>query len=90
MTPSTTPQTELTPELIDRVLKLSPESLGRLVGLAIERLDGPADNSDAAKAAMRAELTRRWEEIRTGAAPTYTPAEAIAYARERLRRGKPQ
>jgi hypothetical protein len=85
-----TPEADLTPELIDRVMKLSRESLGRLIGLALEHLDGPDDDPVAVKEAMRAELTRRWELIRSGAAPTYTPAEAIAYARERLRQRKPQ
>lgn len=90
MTPGSTPETELTPELIDRVMRLSRDDLGRPVGLALDRLDGPAADPDAAMAAMREELTRRWGEMRTGAAPTYTPAGVIAYARERVRRGKPR
>jgi hypothetical protein len=85
-----TPDTDLTPELIDRVMKLSRDNMGRLIGLVLDELDGPADDPEAVKAATRAELTRRWEGIRSGAVPTYTPAEAIAYARERLRQRRVQ
>lgn len=89
MTATTTPETELTPELVDRVLNLSRENLGRLVGLALDHLDTPPADPEVVRAARREEHTRRWEAIQSGAVPTYTPEEAIAYARERLRRKAP-
>ena len=89
MSATTTPESELTPELIERVLKLSRENLGRLVGLALDRLDSAPDDPEAVKQAWREEHARRWEAIRTGAVVTYTPEDAIAYARERLRRKSP-
>jgi hypothetical protein len=84
-----TPESELTPELIERVLKLSRENLGRLVGLALDCLDGASDDPETVKKVWRDEHTRRWEAIRSGAMPTYTPEEALAYARERLRSKSP-
>ena len=91
MTPTiTAAETELTTELVDRVMKLSRESLGSLLGLALDHLDGPPDDPEAVKSAWRAELTRRWHAIQSGANPTYTPEEAISYARQRLHERKPQ
>ena len=88
MSATSTPESELTPELIERVLKLSRENLGRLVGLALDHLDRPPEDPEAVKQAWREEHARRWEAIRTGAT-TYTPEEALAYARERLRSKSP-
>ncbi len=43
MTPATPPETELTQDLIDRVMKLSPENKDKLLGLLEE-----AEEADAA------------------------------------------
>ena len=80
-----TPESELTPELIDRVLKLSPESLGRLVTLALERLGPPADDPAEVKAAWREEIARRWKEIETGQVELLDARESAARLRQHLR-----
>jgi hypothetical protein len=90
MSTTAVPETELTPDLIERVMGLSRDNLGRLIGLALDQLDGPPDDPEAVKTAWQAELARRWELIRTGAMPTYTAEEAVAYARQRLRERKQQ
>ena len=74
-----TDETELTPELVERVLKLSPESRGRLLGL----LDPPPTPAWAADPdALRAELQRRIEAVENGTMKTYTIEETMAYLRQ--------
>lgn len=81
---STHEETELTPELISRVMKLSREDLGRLVGLALDELDEPMDDPESVRDSWRELLANRWKAIQNGAIPTVSAADAIAYARQRL------
>ena len=90
MSTAMAPEAELTPELIERVMRLSRENLGQLVELALDQLDGTPANPEQVEIAWRQELTRRWDEIRSSEVLTYSPAEAIAYARQRLQAGKPR
>ena len=77
-----TPETELTPELIERVMKLSPENRQRLIGLlgAAEPVPVPPPVGDAAY--WKAEIARRIEAIQNGTMKTYTLEEAVAYWRQ--------
>ncbi len=88
MSTAMAPEAELTPELIERVMRLSRENLGQLVELALDQLDGTPANPEQVEIAWRQELTRRWDEIRNSEVLTYSPAEAIAYSRQRLQAGK--
>lgn len=83
MTPAT-PETELTPELIERVKKLSEKNKDRLVGLLLDELDGPPDNRSAEEIA--AEIKRRSDDYHAGSVKLLTPAEVEQNVRETLRR----
>lgn len=72
MTP-TTPETELTPDLIERVMKLSAESKDRLLGLLLDELDGPPD--DRTDEEIAAEIKRRSDEHHAGNVKLLTPEE---------------
>jgi hypothetical protein len=82
---SETPESELTPELIERVMRLSPESLGRLVGLALERLDVPPDDPEEVKKAWKEEIARRIEAYRRGEVVALDAAGSGERIRARLR-----
>jgi putative addiction module component (TIGR02574 family) len=76
-----TPETDLTPELIDRVMRLSPESKDKLLDLL---LDGPPD--DRTDEEIAAEIKRRSDEYHAGTAKLLTPEEVERNVREMLRR----
>ena len=82
-----TPELELTPDLVERVMKLSAESKDKLVGMLMEDLDGPADDPEVVRAEWRAEIARRVEAVRSGAMKTYSVEETLAYLRQRLAEG---
>ena len=82
---TTTPETELTPELIDRVMKLAPESLGRLVALALERIDPPPENQEAVNQSWRDEIARRVASIDDGTAVYVDAKESAARLLNRIR-----
>ncbi|MCE9562436.1 MAG: hypothetical protein K8U57_10325 [Planctomycetes bacterium] len=88
MSPTTTPQpaeTELTPELIERVLKLSHKSLGRLVEIALDHLGpSPNENLEEVKTAWRDEIARRVTSIVDGTAVLVDGKESLARMRKRL------
>ena len=73
-------ETELTPELVERVLKLSPASRDRLLGLLAPERPPPLGEAD--RAALRAELQRRHDAVLDGSMPTYTIEETMAYLRQ--------
>jgi hypothetical protein len=85
-----TPETELTPDLIERVMKLSPENRRRLIGLldAEEPIPVPPPVGDAAY--WKAEIARRIAAIQDGTMKTYTLEEAIAYWRQVDVEGEPK
>lgn len=85
MSATTTPESELTPELIERVMKLSPENLGRLVTLALEHLGPPAENPAEVKKAWGDEIARRWKEIESGQVQMLDARESAARLRQHLR-----
>lgn len=71
---------ELTPDLIDRVKKLSAEDRDTLVGL-LDELDGPPDPvSD-----WPAEIRRRLAKVADGSARFMTKEESDAAIRDALR-----
>ena len=71
------PETELTPELIERVKKLSPESQEQLVDLIYGPMPpGPDD----------AEIARRLDELAAGNVTLLTREEAEAQVREAIRK----
>ncbi len=80
MTPAT-PEAELTPDLIERVMKLSPENKDRLLGLLLDDPDEPPD----AVTDWPAEIRRRLEAIAAGNARLMTREESDAAIRERFR-----
>jgi putative addiction module component (TIGR02574 family) len=71
------PETELTPELIERIKKLSPESRERLRALL-----GEPPNSDADWEYWKAEIKRRIEDIESGRVKALTHEEAMAFIRK--------
>jgi len=82
MTPTT--ETELTPELLERVMKLSAENKDKLIGLILDDRESESDDREA----VRDELTRRWEQYKRGTERTYTLDEVVAYLRaQQARRG---
>lgn len=85
-----TPDTELTSELIDRVMKLSPRSRERLMELlgAADPIPVPPPVGDAAH--WKAEIARRIEAVKNGTMKTYTLEEAMAYWREVAAEGEPK
>jgi len=82
MSTTSVSETELTPDLIEQVKKLSPESLDKLRDL-IDRaapIPGPPPVGDAAY--WKAEILRRSEAVENGTMKTYTLEETL----ERLQR----
>jgi hypothetical protein len=72
-----TPETELTPELIDRVMKLSPENRAKLADL-LDEADLPPGPDDA-------EIRRRLASVLDGTAQTLSREEADEAVRQALR-----
>jgi putative addiction module component (TIGR02574 family) len=83
MTP-TPPETELTPDLINRVMKLSPENKDKLLDLLVNELDGPAD--DRTDEEVAAEIRRRSDEYHAGAVKPLTREESDASIRDEVRK----
>jgi hypothetical protein len=85
MAATTTPQTpesELTPELMERLQKLSPESRDRLIVLlgGSPPIPGPPPVGDWAY--WKEEIKRRIEAVERGEEKTYTLEEAMAKIRK--------
>ncbi len=76
-TTSETPETELTPELIARIMKLSQESRERL-----RRLLGEPPNTDADWDYWKAEIKRRIEDVESGKVKALSHEEAMAAIRK--------
>ena len=85
-----TPETELTPELIDRVMKLSPESKDQLLDLLLGESEGPPDNPEVMKREWQEEIARRIEDIKTGRVQLLDADEALTRLEERLRQRYPR
>jgi hypothetical protein len=81
MSTTTVPETELTPELIERVMKLSPENrewLRALLGEPpIPELPPVGDWEY-----WKAEIQRRIEAVERGEMKTYTLEEAMSHIRK--------
>lgn len=77
-----TPETELTPELIDRGLRLSHENREKLALLLLDSLEGDHPNSDADWAYWKAEIKKRIEDIESGRVKALTHDEAMAAIRK--------
>ena len=85
MTAATLSETELTPELIERVMKLSRENMGRLIGIAFNHLEGPPEDPEAVQLAWKNELTKRIHEIESGSVQLVDGRESLARMRHQLR-----
>jgi putative addiction module component (TIGR02574 family) len=79
-----TPDTELTPELIERVMKLSPENRDRLIGLLGASPPIPAPPAVGDWAYWKEEIKRRIEAVERGEMKTVTPEELHANVRKAL------
>lgn len=72
--------TRLTDELVEQVRALSDDDKERLLELAYPQYDpGTPDE----RAALKAELTRRWERLRSGEEVAVPAEEAVAELRRR-------
>lgn len=72
--------TQLTVELVEQVRGLSDDDKGRLIGLAFYEHDpGTAEE----RAALKAELTRRWERYKSGQDQAISADEFLAELRRR-------
>ena len=72
--------TQLTDELVAQVRGLSADDKGRLIDLAFEEYD---PGTPGERAALKAELTRIWERLRSGEEVAIPVDEAIAELRRR-------
>ncbi len=78
------PEGDLTPELIERVSKLSRDGLIELSELIDDNLDdGESLDMSAIPQPSREEIQRRIDAIRRGETKTYTVEETLAYLRSR-------
>lgn len=78
---ATQPTSELTPELLARGELLSPENRFRLAMHLLSTLEPTSEVLEAERHALRAELTRRVERIKSGEERTYTIEETMAALR---------
>jgi hypothetical protein len=76
MTPTATPESELTPELIDRVMKLPAEDQDRLVDAIYDSMPPGPDE---------VEIQRRLDSVLNGTAKLLTRDEADEAVRRALR-----
>jgi putative addiction module component (TIGR02574 family) len=70
--------TQLTSELVAQVRGLSADDKGRLIDLAFEEYD---PGTPEERAALKAELTRRWERILAGEEKSLSVDECMARLR---------
>jgi hypothetical protein len=82
-----TPETELTPELIERVMKLSPENRERLRALLGEP-PIPELPAEGDWAYWKAEIQRRIEAVENGTMQTYTLEETLERIQKALDEGR--
>jgi putative addiction module component (TIGR02574 family) len=82
-----TPETELTPELIERVMKLSPENREKFALLLLDSLDGPPDDPEEVRKGWKDEIARRVEDVQAGRVGLVDADQALAEMRQRLRGG---
>jgi putative addiction module component (TIGR02574 family) len=79
----TASEADLTPELIDRVMKLAPESKAKLCELLHNELDHlPDDRTDEEIAAL---IKQRSDEYHAGLVPSMTREESDAAIRAKIR-----
>ncbi|VTU02046.1 unnamed protein product [Gemmataceae bacterium] len=81
-TTTETPETELTPELIERVMRLSPESQARLRELLGEGPPVPELEPVGDWAYWKAEIKRRIDAVENGTMKTYSLQETMEYLRQ--------
>jgi putative addiction module component (TIGR02574 family) len=74
---------ELTPELVQRLLKLSEDERVGLGNFLLDSVAYPGLDSDAAKEAWRQELARRIEDVRAGRVQLLDADEALRRLREK-------
>jgi Putative addiction module component len=77
-----TPETELTPELIERVMKLSPENVSRLLCLLGVVAPIPALPPVGDWDYWKAEIKRRIEDVESGRVNALTREEAMEQIRK--------
>lgn len=87
---ATTSETELTPELIERVLKLSPENRDRLIGLLGASPPIPEPPVIGDWTYWKAEIARRIAAVESGEMKTYTIKETMEYLRNLEPEGEPK
>jgi len=76
--------TEATQRVLDSALELSEEERALLTLRLAESLDGPLD--EGAEAAWAKVISRRVAEVQAGTAKLVSAEDAIAKARERIKR----
>ena len=93
MTPTTDAASELTPDLIARVFKLSPADRERLGLLLLDSTPDPADGPDETPADVRKawteEIVRRVEAYDRGEVRASDWRESLARVRQQLRERRP-
>jgi putative addiction module component (TIGR02574 family) len=82
MTPTTT-ESELTPELLERVMKLSPDNKDKLIALLLDELDGPPDRQKGIPEAWKDEIARRIADIQAGRVQLVDADEVLCKMREK-------
>ncbi len=85
MTPPTqpVPEADLTPDLVERVMKLSPEGKDKLLGLLEDDLLPPDNRTDEEIAAV---IKQRSDEYHAGTVKSFTREESDAIIRAEMRK----
>jgi len=93
MSASTTPPpgaggSQLTPELVDQLMKLSPDDRVELGNILLDSVEYPGMGPDEIKQAWRDESARRIEAVRNGTMKTYTLEETMEYLQKVVDEGR--
>jgi len=84
------PDTELTIELVERAMKLSPENRERLIELLHAGPPIPAPSPVGDWEYWKAEIKRRIEAVENGTMKTYSIEETMEYLRQIAAEGEPK
>ena len=84
------PDTELTIELVERAMKLSPENRERLIELLHAGPPIPTPSPVGDWEYWKAEIKRRIEAVENGTMKTYSIEETMEYLRQIAAEGEPK
>ena len=84
------PETELTTELVERAMKLSPENRERLIELLHAGPPIPTPSPVGDWEYWKAEIKRRIEAVENGTMKTYSIEETMEYLRQIAAEGEPK